>query len=188
MNERRIVFGGAVMPTGEIRMTLLETDRLCLRRIDEGDADFLVELLNEPAFLENIGDKGVRSFGDVPRYLGEGPLASYSRYGYGLYLVQEKANGMPVGMCGVLKRDGLADPDLGFAYLARYHGRGYASEAGAAVLAYERRLHGLGRIVAITSMDNRGSMRVLEKLGFRDAGTIRLAGRDEETRYFVSEG
>lgn len=166
-------------------MTLLETARLRLRRLDQNDADFLVELLNEPAFLDNIGDKGVRGVADVPRYLGEGPMASYTRYGYGLYLVEESASGAPVGMCGVLKRDGLDDPDLGFAFLARYHGRGYASEAGAAVLAYERRRHGLGRIVAITTMENRGSMRVLAKLGFRDAGTIRLAGRDEDTRYFV---
>lgn len=166
-------------------MILLETARLRLRRLDEKDADFLVELLNEPAFLNHIGDKNVRNAADVPRYLGEGPMRSYLRYGYGLYMVEESVRSVPVGICGLLKRDGLDDPDLGFAFLQRYQGRGYASEAAAAVLAYERQRHQLGRIVAITAPNNVGSMRVLEKLGFREQGKIRLAGCEEETRYFM---
>lgn len=166
-------------------MIVLETPRLTLRRLSEDHAGFILRLLNEPSFLRHVGDKGVRSEDDARRYLRDGPMASYARHGFGPYLVERKDDGAPVGMCGLLRRETLSDPDLGFAFLPEFWSRGYATEAAAAVLAYGRETLGLGRIVAITSPDNDGSIRVLQKLGFVYESRIRLA--DSEVILFASD-
>jgi RimJ/RimL family protein N-acetyltransferase len=142
----------------------LETPRLTLRRLDFDDAPFLVKLLNEPSFLENIGDKGVRSIEDAHRYLREGPMMMYDRYGFGLWHAARK-DGVPVGMCGLLKRDTLPDADVGYAYLPEFWGQGYAYEAAAATLGHGARKFGLARVIGVVSEGNSGSIRVLEKLG-----------------------
>jgi len=168
---------------------VIETERLRLDELTAGrDEAFVLELLNEPGFLENIGDRGVRDLAGARGYILDGPQASYGKHGFGLWRVTEKAGGTPVGMCGLLKRDGLDDPDVGYAFLARLSGRGYASEAAQATLDYGRRKLGLGRIVAITAPGNAASIRVLEKIGLAAAGMITLPGRDDESAYFVSEG
>lgn len=166
---------------------VLETDRLFLRHLTPDDDAFILELLNEPGFLQNIGDREVRSLEDAQRYVIDGPAASYAKQGFGLWWVGLKATGEPVGICGLIKRDVLEDPDIGYAFLERFSGRGYASEAGAAVLDYGRRTLGLGRIVAITKPDNDGSIRVLEKIGLRFEGMITLPDHGGDSRYFVSE-
>ena len=166
----------------------LETGRLTLRRFDLGDTGFVLGLLNEPSFLLHIGDKGVRTEDDARRYIAEGPLASYARSGYGLYVVELREGRSPIGICGLLKRDWLEDVDLGFALLPAYWGRGYAFEAAAAVLAQGRNQFGLRRIVAITSLDNEASIRLLGKLGFRLERVARFTEGGEELRLFASEG
>lgn len=168
-------------------MTVLETARLTLHRFRTDDAAFVVELLNEPSFLRYIGDKGVRSEADARRYLEAGPLASYERFGFGLYRVGLKEGGEPIGMCGLLKRDWLADVDIGFAFLPRFWRRGYAFEASAGVLLHARDALGLGRVVAITSPDNEASMALLGKLGFRLEGTARASEKEAEVRLFARE-
>lgn len=165
----------------------LETERLVLRRIAPGDAPFLLELLNEPAFLRQIGDKGVRDETDARRYVLEGPVASYERFGFGLYLVALKASAEPIGICGLLKRESLGDADVGFAFLQRFWSHGYASEAAAAVLAEARRAFGLARIVAIVAPGNAASVRVLEKLGFRHEGRRRLSEQAPWVELYASE-
>jgi RimJ/RimL family protein N-acetyltransferase len=158
-------------------MSVLETERLRLRRLDEGDAEFLLGLLNEPSYVRNIGDRGVRTIDDARRYLAERFVASYERHGFGLYLVELKATGEAIGICGLVKRDSLADPDVGFAFLPRFWSKGYATESAAAVMAYGRDALGIGRIVAIVSPDNAGSIRVIEKLGLRyDRETVSDGG------------
>jgi len=147
-------------------MAILETERLRLREMEAGDAPFILELLNEPAFIANIRDSGVRDLEGARRYIEEGPRASYAKHGFGLWLTELKATGEPVGICGILKRDTLDHPDLGFAFLAHHHGRGFATEAGGATLAWAR-ARGLHHIVAITAPHNTASAHVLEKLGFR---------------------
>ncbi len=117
-------------------MKILETERLVLRRLTAGDAAFILELLNEPAFLENIGDRGARTLADARRYIARGPVASYRKFGFGLYLVELKDSGTPVGICGLLKRESLEDVDIGFAFLRRYWSQGYARESAAAVMHY----------------------------------------------------
>jgi RimJ/RimL family protein N-acetyltransferase len=158
---------------------------LALRHLKAGDAPFILELLNEDGFLEFIGDKGVRSLADARQYIAKGPVDSYRRYGFGLYLTSLREDGTPIGICGLVKRDALPDVDLGFAFLARYWLRGYASEAAAAVLAHGRKVLGLKRIVAITALGNRGSMAVLEKIGLRLEGRIRLAEEGPELNLYV---
>ncbi|PAP78582.1 GNAT family N-acetyltransferase [Rubrivirga marina] len=151
---------------------LFETERLALRRLVIEDAPFILDLVNEPGWLEHIGDRGVRTLADAEGYLRDGPLASYAANGFGLYHVALRATGDPVGMCGVLRRDGLDAPDLGYALLAVHAGRGYATEAARATLAHARRDLGLARVLAITSPANVASQRVLEKVGMRREGML----------------
>ena len=167
-------------------MTVLETERLVLRRLCSDDAEFILELLNQPSFLRYIGDKGVRNTDDAIRYIQTGPQASYERFGFGLYLVELKESGVSIGMCGLLKRDSLPDVDVGFAFLPAHWSQGYAFEAAAAVMTYGREVLGLRRIVAITSLDNVASIKLLEKIGLRFERLIKLAEDQPEVRLFGS--
>ena len=168
-------------------MRELDTDRLRLRPLTLADADFIVELLNEPSFRRYIGDKGVRDPASACRYLEAGPLASYARFGFGLLCVELRPAGVPIGICGLLKRDTLEDVDVGFAFLPGYWGQGYAREAASAVLAQGRDDFGLKRIVAITSLDNEASIRLLGRLGFHFERVTRLTPDAEEVKLFSSE-
>lgn len=165
-------------------MIVLETERLVLRRLTLNDAPFIVELLNEPSFLRFIGDRGVRNQQDARQYLLKGPIASYQQFGFGLYLAFLKETGDAIGIAGLLKRDTLRDVDLGFALLPAFWGFGYASEAARALLDHGRGSFGLKRIAAITSPDNVGSIKVLEKAGFRFEGLIRLGDDPRDVRLF----
>lgn len=148
-------------------MTVLQTGRIALRRLTTDDASFIRELVNEPSWIRYIGDRGVRSEEDARAYLARGPIAMYERHGFGLWMCESRESGEPLGICGLIKRDTLEDVDIGFAFLPRFWGRGYAHEAAAAVLDYGREVLELDRIVAITSPDNAPSIRLLEKLGLR---------------------
>lgn len=167
-------------------MTVLETGRLVLRRVTTDDAPFILELLNEPSFLEFIGDKGVRNLDDARRYILTGPVASYERFGFGLYLVLLKAGDTPIGMCGLVKRETLPDVDVGYALRPAYWGQGYAFEAASAVLTHGREAFGLRRIVAIASPGNAGSKALLEKLGLRFEQALSLPGGGD-THLFAVE-
>lgn len=147
-------------------MIALDTPRLRLSALAAEDAPVILRLLNEPSFLQQIGDRGVRTLDDALDYLDRGPIASYQRHGFGLELVRLKRGGAAIGMCGLLKRDELPDPDLGFAYFPEYWGNGYAVEAARAVLADGWTRCRLPRIAAITALGNVGSIAVLQRLGF----------------------
>ena len=177
--------GGSVLACD---VTILATKRLALRRLSPADADFILELLNDPSFLRFIGDKCVRNADDAREYILEGPVASYQRNGFGLWLVELKDSGVPVGMCGLLKRESLPDVDIGFAFLPAYRSRGYAFEAASAVLHYGRTEFGLKRIVAITDPENAGSIRVLERIGMRFERMIAVSEGSPEIQLLVSEG
>jgi RimJ/RimL family protein N-acetyltransferase len=165
-------------------LKVLETDRLSLRWLRADDAEFILELLNDPSFLRFIGDKGVRTLADARDYILNGPVEMYARLGFGLYLTELKEGGVPIGVCGLIKRDGLDDVDIGFALLPRFWSKGYAYEAASAVMAYGKDALGLERIVAITSPDNHASGRLLEKLGLRFERMVRLSEDAEEVRLF----
>ena len=162
----------------------LITARLTLREFVDADAPFILTLLNQPSFLRFIGDKKVRTVDDARRYITTGPIASYQRHGFGLYLVELKDGKVPIGMCGVLKRESLPDPDLGFAFLPEYWGQGYAFEAASAVLKEARDTFKLTRILAITKPDNDASIKLLAKLGFQLERVMKLSSDSDEVKLF----
>ncbi len=167
--------------------TILETPRLRLRRLSEDDAPFMLALLNDEAFLRFIGDRNVRTEDEARAYILNGAMASYEANGFGLYLVESKAHGAPIGLCGVLRRDSLPDPDLGFAFTAEHRSRGYGKEAAAATLEYAARTLGLPRIAAIVSPDNDASLRVLHGLGFAFERMVRMSEDEPEILYLARE-
>jgi len=163
--------------------SVIQTPRVDLRELGLHDTGYILELLNEPGFIRFIGDKGVRSLADAREYLLQGPIDSYLRNGFGLYAACLR-DGTPIGMCGLVKREGLDDPDVGFAFLSRYWSKGYAVESAAAVLAYAVEVLHLERIVAITSPDNGSSIAVLEKIGFKFERMIKLVDHSPELKLF----
>jgi len=166
-------------------MIVCETPRLRLRYITPQDAAFILALLNEPDFIRNIGDRKIRTLEDAQRYILDGTVTGYEKVGFGLYLVELKETGTPIGVCGLLKREYLEDVDVGLALSARFHRQGFGFEATTAVLQHGRDVLGIGRIVAITSPDNQESIRLLVRLGLRFERMIQVPGVDRETRLFV---
>lgn len=166
---------------------VLETGRLTLRRLSPDDAPFMLALLNEPSFIRNIGDRGVRTLDDARTYIATGPLASYDRFGFGLYLVQRKDDATPIGICGLLKRETLADVDIGFAFLPGFWRRGYAVESASAVRDYARDRVGLQRLVAIVNPGNQASARVLEKIGFTYERMIAIGNEGTDLKLFAAD-
>jgi RimJ/RimL family protein N-acetyltransferase len=163
---------------------ILETNRLILRRFTEADSAFILELLNEPAWKRYIGDRGIDSLESARHYVETVPIASYERHGFGLYAMQQKVDATLAGMCGLIKRDGLDEVDIGFAVLSRFEGQGLVTEAAAATLAYSRDTLGLKRVVAITTIDNERSARLLERLGMRFERMVRLSEDAEQLRLY----
>ncbi len=160
------------------------SSRLSFRRLELDDAGFLIRLLNEPSFIEHIGDRGVRTVADAHRYLREGAFAMYERYGFGLWRVARRSDDVPIGMCGLLKRAALADFDLGYAYLPEHWRQGYAFEAAQATLRDAARRFGLRRVIGIVSPGNIASIQLLEKLGMRFEGVFPMDSREPEVRLY----
>jgi RimJ/RimL family protein N-acetyltransferase len=162
---------------------VLETTRLTLRELTSGDAAFILGLLNQPSFLRFVGDRGIRSEADAATYIDEGPGANYRRHGYGLYLVLLRETAAPVGICGLVTREWLDAPDLGFSLLPAYWSRGYAFEAASAVLEQANTEHRVPRVLAITNPDNRSSIRLLERLTFAFDKRVRTPDGEELSLY-----
>jgi RimJ/RimL family protein N-acetyltransferase len=169
---------------GTSPLTVLETERLHLRQLSSEDAEFILELLNDPSFIRNIGDRGVRTIDGANSYIQNGPVTSYAKNGFGLYLVKLKETDESIGMCGLIKRDTLEDVDIGYAYLPRFWSKGYAVEAAQAVKEYAKSVIGLQRLVAIVDPENEGSIRVLEKIGLQFEKTVKLSEDDIELKLF----
>jgi RimJ/RimL family protein N-acetyltransferase len=145
---------------------ILDTERLALRELNENDVSFILELLNTDGWLKYIGDKNVKTEDQAREYLINGPIKSYKDNGYGLCLVELKDNKVPIGICGIIKRDTLDNPDIGYAFLPTYHGQGYAFEIAKQVLIYAKEVLYLTEILAITLPENEPSIKLLNKLGF----------------------
>jgi RimJ/RimL family protein N-acetyltransferase len=168
----------------------LETERLQLRELSASsveDATFILRLLNEPSFIRNIGDRGVRNLDDAYDYMANGPVNSYRTHGHGLYRVDIKASGAAGGLCGLVRREGLGGPDLGYAFLPEFWSQGYAMESARAVLAHARDALALDRILAIVDPNNTDSIRVLQKLGFGFERMVQLSEDDIALNLFVLE-
>jgi RimJ/RimL family protein N-acetyltransferase len=165
-------------------MFRLETDRLILRELTLDDAGFILALVNDPDWHRFIGDRGIRTVEAARAYLVDGPMETYRRLGFGFWHVGTRADGRPIGMCGLIKRDTLDHVDLGFAYLPAYRGLGFAHEAAVACLDYARNTLRLNRVVATTALDNAASGRLLERLGFRFERVIRPSLERPEVRLY----
>jgi RimJ/RimL family protein N-acetyltransferase len=167
-------------------MFILETERLTLRKITIEDAPFMLDLLNQPSFIRFIGDRGVRTLDDARNIIRKRYLEAYERLGFGIYLALLKEDQTPIGICGLVKRDGLDDVDVGYAFLPQYWSKGYASESVSAVLAHARNTLGIHRILGITTPDNTGSIRVLEKAGLKFERMVTLPGEEAELKLFAT--
>jgi RimJ/RimL family protein N-acetyltransferase len=168
-------------------LRVLETERLVLRRMTADDAEFILKLLNEPSFIRFIGDKGVRNRVDAVHYIQSGPIANYERFGFGQYLVELKQGRVPIGMCGLTKKDSLPDADIGYSLLPAYWSKGYAVEAAAGVKAYVKDVLGIRKLLAVTIPENESSIKLLEKIGFRFERMIRLSEDADELKLFASD-
>ncbi len=168
-------------------MTVCETERLRLRYLSSPDAPFILELLNDPGFIRNIGDRGVRTLAAADEYITTGPAASYAQFGFGLFLVETRDPRTPLGISGLLRRDFHPDVEIGFAFLPQFRGKGYAFESAAAVMKLGLDTHRLARIVAVTAPHNQDSIKVLERLGLQFERMILFPGRTEESRLFAFE-
>jgi [ribosomal protein S5]-alanine N-acetyltransferase len=161
-------------------MLVIETHRLLLRRLQLADADFIFELVNDPTWLASIGDRGVRTLADAQEYLRKGPLEMYERDGFGLYAIERKVDQQLIGICGLLKRDTLPEPDLGYALLPLYAGVGYALEAARACVSLAREQFKMQRLLAITTPGNIRSRHLLEQLGMQLEEYYQASPEDEE--------
>jgi RimJ/RimL family protein N-acetyltransferase len=165
---------------------VIVTERLVLRELVETDAEFILDLLNDPDFLLHIGDKGVRTLDDARAYIRNGPVASYAANGHGLYHVSLKDGGVAVGICGLVRRPTLPDADIGYAFLPSHRGLGYAKEAARATLRYATATLGLQSVLAIVSPGNDTSIRLLRNIGMIEKGRTVLDGATDEVLVFSS--
>ncbi|WP_144198962.1 GNAT family N-acetyltransferase [Shewanella sp. KCT] len=166
-------------------MLTLETERLVLREMTVKDAPFMLTLLNSQGFLDNIGDRGVRTLVQAENHLIEGPINSYQEHGYGMYCIELRQSGEPVGVAGLVNREQLPGIDLGYALLPEFLGKGYAVEASRAVLAHAKAL-GLSSLLAIVKEHNGPSRALLEKLGFECQELIAWGEGDEVLLYKIT--
>jgi [ribosomal protein S5]-alanine N-acetyltransferase len=164
---------------------IIETNRLRLRELTTDDAEFVLQLVNEPSFISNIGDKGIRNLDDAVTFILSGSWTNQKRSGYGQFLIELSGNSQPIGICGLLYRDILGVTDIGYALLSAYHGFGYASEAAAAMMEYGYSTLGIDRIVALTSKENQPSIRVLEKLGLKFERIVKMSDDDSGTALYA---
>lgn len=182
MNQLTTTTGKAKNPGA-----FFETERLRLRAFTMQDADFIIELLNTPGWIQFIGDRNVKTRIQAERYLENGPMKSYEQHGFGLSMVERREDLCALGMCGIIWRETLEWPDIGFAFLPEYGGRGYALEIAKATLQYGLDVLMIPRIAAITVPHNLRSVNLLEKIGLRFKEDFRMAGSEEELKLFLSD-
>ncbi len=166
---------------------MIKTSRLTLSRLTLSDCSFIIELLNTPGWLQYIGDRNVRTTVQAEAYLTNGPIKSYNEFGFGLMKVSLTETNQPIGMCGLLKREALPNPDLGFAFLPQFNGQGFALEAATAMVQHARNKFNIQTILAITLPNNAPSIQLLEKLMFQYESDFTLPGGTEKLWLYKSQ-
>jgi RimJ/RimL family protein N-acetyltransferase len=169
-------------------MNILDTERLVLREVTSTDAAFILDLLNQATFKKYIGDRGVRTLEQAREYIAARFTKSYWENGFGLYLMELKADATPIGLCGFVRRKELPDPDIGFALLPQFEKKGFAYEAAEAVMRYGRQTLMLSRVLAITTLDNESSGRLLEKIGLSFEREIEMGNETLKLFSTVAKG
>jgi RimJ/RimL family protein N-acetyltransferase len=167
-------------------MKVLETERLYLREFNNNDADFFLVLVNSPAWLQYIGDRGVKTIAEAEIFINEKYIHSYKINGFGLYVTVLKDGNIPIGICGLIKRETLEDIDIGFAFLPGYISKGYGYESASAVLKFGKDVLNIPRIVAITTKENFNSISLLKKLEMKFEKIISMPGDKEELMLFAT--
>ncbi|NER15472.1 GNAT family N-acetyltransferase [Leptobacterium flavescens] len=167
-------------------MIVIETERLYLRELERNDHDFLLRLMNSPGWLKFIGDRGVKTPEDAINYIEERFLKSYQTFGYGLYLMEAKADKTALGICGLVKREHLEYPDIGFALMPEFEGNGFALEAAQATMKYAKKELKLEKIAAITDQENERSIHLLKKLEMEFDKMIPSPGEDSKIMLFIN--
>ncbi|MGI9173639.1 MAG: GNAT family N-acetyltransferase [Chthoniobacterales bacterium] len=155
-----------------------------MRPVMLADAALILALMNDPTFVRYVADRGLRTPEDAANYIAEKMLPGLEKFGFGIFVVERKEAGIPIGTCGLLHRDFMADVDIGWAFLPEFRGQGYAFEAATAVLAYGRQELGLKRIVAMTSPEHERSIHLIEKLGLRFERMIEISGSERPAKLF----
>lgn len=168
-------------------MNIVETEHLILRTFSLQDAAFILRLVNEPSWIAYIGNHEVANLDEARDYIRNGPLAMYDEYGFSLCMVEHKDGGVPIGVCGIVKRDSLPDPDLGFALLPQFWGKGYAHEASSAILEFGRAHLGIVRILAISLPHNARSIKLLDRLGFAFVRMFRADDQSPELQLYMQD-
>ena len=166
---------------------ILDTERLRLREFTINDSKFIIELVNSPGWLEFIGDRNIKTEEQAKTYLENGPIKSYKENGFGLSMVETKSDKTPIGMCGIIKRGNLENPDIGFAFLPEFTGKGFAFEIANATMMFAKDFLKLPVILAITVPENIKSIKLLEKLGLKFSKTIKLQNGGEEVMLFSNQ-
>jgi [ribosomal protein S5]-alanine N-acetyltransferase len=165
---------------------VIETQRLLIRKFTVDDAAFMLELLNTPDWLRFIGDRNVRTLEQAEQYLVNGYMKSYHDYGFGFYVVVIKETQESIGICGIVKREGLEDVDIGFAFFQQFMGNGYGYESASAVLNYALNDLKIKRIVAIVDPKNVVSIALIKKIGLQFEKMIQISPKDIELMLFGS--
>lgn len=172
------------METDTQQFSILETERLYLRRLMRDDAEFILRLLNEPSWLEYIGDKEVSNLNDAKKYIELSAITMYQQFGFGLLLVLDKNNDTPMGLCGLMKRDNLQHADLGYAFLPEFWQQGYALEAVKCILKYAKEQHQISKLLALTKSSNTTSINLLKKINFQFDRDLKLFENEENLQIF----
>jgi RimJ/RimL family protein N-acetyltransferase len=168
-------------------VNILETKRLILRETSVDDAEFMLDLLNQPSFIKYIGDRNVRTIAEAEAFIETRYRQSYRDNGFGLYVVELKETAVPIGICGFVKRDTLPAPDIGFAFLPQFCGQGFAHESAAGSMKYGQETLGFTKVLAITTQDNESSGKLLLKTGFKFVELVKMPHDDEELKLFSWE-
>ena len=182
-NKAEFITTNKAFPVTE-GMVIAETERLIIRVLRLVDAELILDLLNEPAFIENIGDKGVRNINDARDYITKGPLAMQNLLGFSLYCCQRKSDGKTIGLSGLIKREGIEYPEVGCAFLETYRRQGYGLESASAVMVYARDNLQVKTLQAITNTDNQASIDLLERLGFYFKNLVQLPINEDKVNLF----
>jgi RimJ/RimL family protein N-acetyltransferase len=165
----------------------LLTERLQMNWVTEADAEFMLAVWNDPTFIRYVGDRGIRTAAEAREAVRDKVLTHYEQHGYGPCAVSLRSGGPPMGICGLFKREHLDHPDIGYGFLPPYRGKGYALEAAQAVVAHARDQLRIPKLYAIVSPDNERSVHLLEKLGMRYEGPVRMPDEGEDISLYSAD-
>ena len=166
---------------------MIKSDRLIFEQPSPEHASFIFRLLNDPDWIKYVGDRNIKTNQDAITFIEERLLALFREWGFGLWIVRQTSDKTPLGICGLVKRESLPDPDLGFAFLPEYRRQGFAREASTAVIDFASREKNLKRLLAITVSYNKPSKNLLTDLGFIFQKNIELSDDDEQLELYATD-